>query len=184
MASNNNYGIEGKWYTSADIKDLEDEVSLGDRVEFDRGGVCAHWGIFVGPYQDMRHAVIHFGIFEGGSEFVKKKAIGIPHAASKKPEILADTIGKILGGSGRVRINNSRDYKEKPLDPGDIIEIAKTMHRDQTPIDYNLVHSNCEHFVNICRYNDPHSDQITALQTAGYLLTLAIGAIGAVIGLG
>ncbi|XP_038054224.1 phospholipase A and acyltransferase 2-like [Patiria miniata] len=183
MASNNNYGVVGYWHEPSfpDIKALEGDLCLGDRVEFRRDVGYAHWGIYVGQYRGMRHAVIHFGMFEGGPEFSKKKAMGIPSAASEKPEIRADTIGMIFGGSGRARINNSRDHQEKPLDPGVIIETAKKMHRDKTPIDYNLFSSNCEHFVNLCRYSHPHSDQITAaLQTAGYT-TLAVGAIGAVI---
>ncbi|XP_038061833.1 phospholipase A and acyltransferase 3-like [Patiria miniata] len=176
MATKNNYGIKGNWRESSfpDINALEDELCHGDRLEFNRG-LYSHWGIHVGEYEGMEHAVIHFGKFERGPVFLRFRS-----AVSEKTEIRADTIGQIIGGSGRVRINNSRDNKEEPLDTGNIIGTAMKMHRDETPIVYNLFSKNCEHFVNLCRYGHPHSDQITAaLQTAWNLgqYLLAIGAI-------
>ncbi|XP_038061959.1 phospholipase A and acyltransferase 4-like [Patiria miniata] len=159
MPSNNNFAFVSKWYAFGDIVDLEERLCLGDRLEFDRNGLYAHWGIYVGRYKWMEHAVVHFGIFEGGAAFSKKKTSGSASSASQKPEILADAIGRILDGD-KVRINNSRDNQVEPLDPDDLIEEAKKMHRDKTPIDYRLLSSNCEHFVNLCRYNRPHSEQI------------------------
>ncbi|XP_038061847.1 phospholipase A and acyltransferase 3-like [Patiria miniata] len=174
MAKKNNFGIVGDWHLPSfpDITALEDELCPGDRLEFDFG-IYAHWGIYVGRYQDMRHAVIHFGMFEKRATFSKKKISGSAFAAGQKPEIRADTIGMILGGSGKVRINNSRDLKVEHLDPDVIIETATTMHRDKTPIDYNLIENNCEHFVNLCRYDKPHSQQAE---------DLVIGALGLFVG--
>ncbi|XP_038054896.1 uncharacterized protein LOC119727101 [Patiria miniata] len=168
-----NFGIEGKRYTSKNIADLEDEVCPGDRLEFGHA-LHSHWGIYVGRYNDKEHAVIHFSISGGWSSFSKKKTSSSAFAASQKPEILADQIGKILGASGRVRINNSRDQTVQPLNPYDIIRSAKKMHRVKTPIDYDLLDNNCEHFVNLCRYNKPHSEQAEAVQTTGENVILFI----------
>ncbi|XP_038061974.1 phospholipase A and acyltransferase 2-like [Patiria miniata] len=146
-------------HTSEDIKDVERKLGVGDRLEFNRG-LYAHWGMYVGRFQGMRHAVVHFGVFEKGLECPKKKKSGRAFAASQKPEIRADTIGKILGGSGEVRINNTRDNEVEPLRPNDIIEKTKSNLRDKTPTAYNLYGNNCEHFVNRCRYGTPHSEQL------------------------
>ncbi|XP_038061898.1 phospholipase A and acyltransferase 4-like [Patiria miniata] len=175
----NSFGNKGKWFTSKNIADLEDEVCPGDRLEFDHYWY-AHWGIYVGRYLGEEHAVIHFSMPTGRSAFLKRKISGSAFAASQKPEIRADTIGKILGGSGKVRINNSRDHTVKHLDPNDIIGLAKKMHRDKTSIDYHLLDSNCEHFVNLCRYHEPHSAQAEAVQKTGLrcgigvLVTIAV----------
>ncbi|XP_038061918.1 phospholipase A and acyltransferase 4-like [Patiria miniata] len=179
----NSFGNKGQWYTSKNITDLEDEVCPGDRLEFGHH-LYAHWGIYVGRYHDEEHAVIHFSIPAGGSAFSKKKISGSAFAAGQKPEIRADTIRKILGGSGKVRINNSRDHTVKHLDPDEIIGLAKKMHRDKTPIDYHLLESNCEHFVNICRYDELHSAQAEAVRTAGHLTRRGVAMILCIIQIG
>ncbi|XP_038061949.1 phospholipase A and acyltransferase 3-like [Patiria miniata] len=174
----NNFGVIGAWHkpSLSDIRALEDELCPGDRLEIDNG-IYAHWGIYVGRYQHMEHAVIHFGMFDKRAAFSKKKISGSAFAAGQKPEIRANTIGKILGGSDKVRINNSRDEQVKPLDPDVIIKVAKELHQNKTPINYDLFNYNCEHFVNLCRYDKPHSDQSTdALLTIGVLGLIGAGA--------
>ncbi|XP_038061941.1 phospholipase A and acyltransferase 3-like [Patiria miniata] len=143
------------------MRALEDEVYIGDRLEFNRV-MYSHWGIYVGEYENEKHAVIHFGMFEGGAAFSKKKISGSASSASRKPEIRADPIRKVLGNFGLVRINNIRDKIVKCLDLGVIIRVATEMHRDEKPINYNLFERNCEHFVNLCRYGKAHSEQVDA----------------------
>ncbi|XP_038061872.1 phospholipase A and acyltransferase 4-like [Patiria miniata] len=103
------------------------------------------------------------------------KTSGSAFSASQKLEILADTIGEILGTSGTVRINNSRDHDRQPLSPHAISEKAKKMYRDKAPIDYNLLGSNCEHYMNLSRCDYPTSAQITAAGMAVLKYILAIG---------
>ncbi|XP_038058816.1 phospholipase A and acyltransferase 1-like [Patiria miniata] len=152
----------GKWRKPGDINAFENEVQSGDRLEFQRRwfSCYSHWGIYVGKYEGMEHAVVHCSVTEGGWTFFKEKTSGSASSASQKPKILADTIGNILNGSGWVRFNNSKDKNIQPLFPGDISEKAKKMHRDETPIDYNLIKRNCEHFVNLCRYDKAFSEQV------------------------
>ncbi|XP_038066415.1 phospholipase A and acyltransferase 4-like [Patiria miniata] len=177
IAGNDNCEIVGNWNSPLpwDIKEFEDRLRPGDRLEFHRG-VYEHWGIYVGEYEGMKHAVIHFGMFEGGSAFSKKKAFGSSSAASQKPEIRADTIAQILGScSMKVRINNSRDKEVEPLDLDVIIGVAKIMHRQNTPREYSLFSNNCEHFVNLCRYGEPYSAQ--AVEAVLTVVFLSLGAI-------
>ncbi|XP_038047603.1 phospholipase A and acyltransferase 1-like [Patiria miniata] len=176
MANNNNIELVSNWHLPSppDIMELEDKVCLGDRLEFDRaGGLYAHWGIYVGRYHHMKHAVIHFGMFEGGPAFSKKKISGSASSASQKPEIRADTIWMILGGSGKVRINNSRDSERQLRSSEAISEKAKKMHRDNKGIKYDFLDNNCEHFVNLCRYGKPHSSQAAKLTIIVILVILA-----------
>ncbi|XP_038060107.1 phospholipase A and acyltransferase 1-like [Patiria miniata] len=162
MGLNNGKGV-CDWYkpSPTDITALKAKLYPGDRLEFTNspdGLWYCHWGIYVGPYQGEKHAVIHFGIFEGGKRFARKKLSGRANAAPQKPEIRADTIEKILGGSCKVRINNFRDTLKQHQDTDCIIQQAKDMHQyeGQTTV-YDLVDSNCEHFVNLCRYGEHHT---------------------------
>ena len=166
MAGNSHLGKVGRWHkpSSQDLNALEMTVLPGDRLEFSRAGdLYSHWGIYVGAYNGIEHAVIDFGMFEGGVAFSKKKASGSAVSAGTKPEIRANSIREVLGTSGKVRINNSKDKEQMPLSDKDIVQRAKKMHRQQVQIDYNLLQSNCEHFVNLCRYDKPTSDQADAL---------------------
>ncbi|XP_038065784.1 phospholipase A and acyltransferase 2-like [Patiria miniata] len=165
MASYNNYEIVSDWFTSENINDLECKLCVGDRLEFTSHHTDAHWGIYVGQYQGIRHTVIHCGLLE--REVV---------LANQKPEIRADTIGRILVSSGKVRINNSSDTDQTANDSQLIMEIAKKMHLDKTPSDYNLLSENCEHFANYCRYGAPSIEQAaSAVGTFWSFLRSVIG---------
>ncbi|XP_022108931.1 phospholipid-metabolizing enzyme A-C1-like [Acanthaster planci] len=184
MASNNHFGMVGRWYepNSQDLNALEKTVLQGDRLEFSRDDLYSHWGIYVGRYRGIEHAVIHFGMFEGGAAFSKKKTSGSAVSARTKPKVRADSIREVLGTSGKVRINNSKDKEKDPLSVAVIVDSATEMHREQVEIDYDLFESNCEHFVNFCRYDHAVSDQadaakdVVAIGVAG----LAVGAIAGV----
>ncbi|XP_022111520.1 HRAS-like suppressor 3 isoform X2 [Acanthaster planci] len=189
MASNNHFGMVGRWHepNAQDMNDLERTVLPGDRLEFSRAGEWyAHWGIYVGEYNGMEHAVIHFGMFEGGAAFSKKKTSGSAVSANSKPEVRADSIRAVLGTLGKVRINNSMDKAKTPLSADAVVRRAKKMHRERVAVDYNLIKSNCEHFVNLCRYDNPSSDQVDAAiagaRTALYLVLL-VGAVVAILGI-
>ncbi|XP_038062499.1 uncharacterized protein LOC119732990 [Patiria miniata] len=168
MAANKCW-LVSDWYTSAEIEDLNDKVYLGDILEFRRRswvGRHPRWGIYVGRYQDMKHVVIYFSILEGEARLMSS-------FASQKPEIGADTIGNVLGGYGKVRINNSRDKYQNPSDPLSIVETAKKMHQDKTQDEYKLFGNNYEHFVNNCRYRDSPIKQVPSTPGTGSFLDYA-----------
>ncbi|XP_022108916.1 HRAS-like suppressor 2 [Acanthaster planci] len=178
MASKSHKGTIGAWYEADDhdFRELEQKVRRGDRLEFDRGKY-AHWGIYVGDYHGMEHVVIHFGKFKGGAASSEENTSGSAVSASSKPEIRADSIRAVLGTSSKVRINNSMDKAKTPLSADVVAERAKKMHRERVAIDYNLIKSNCEHFVNRCRYNYPTSYQVYAAFANSFLccVTAVVG---------
>ncbi|XP_022082947.1 retinoic acid receptor responder protein 3-like [Acanthaster planci] len=160
MANENRFGKVSDWRDSTSVKALPSEARPGDRLEFKRVCGYSHWAIYIGEHDKIEHAVIHFSLHEGALIFSALTCSCSAGIASSQPEIRADSIETVLGNSGQVRINNSKDRDTAPFDTSIIVQTAKDKQKSETQPKYSLLRNNCEHFVNSCRYNQTVSEQV------------------------
>ncbi|XP_046557281.1 phospholipase A and acyltransferase 3-like isoform X2 [Haliotis rubra] len=113
----------------------------GDQVEFKRG-VYSHWGVYIGDGY-----VIHLASPDGQSLSKTEKAV-----------VRRDKI-KDVAANSKMYKNNSKGekYGLKAFSKSDIVKRAKSQLGREG---YNLLASNCEHFVSWCCYDIEISDQV------------------------
>uniref|UniRef100_A0A673I951 LRAT domain-containing protein n=1 Tax=Sinocyclocheilus rhinocerous TaxID=307959 RepID=A0A673I951_9TELE len=112
------------------------EPERGDLIEISRKGY-QHWTIYAGDGY-----VIHL---------VKDQHSDA--GATVKKEKLED-----VADNDEYRINNHLDDQYKPRPIEDILQEAENLVGREFP--YNLLSSNCEHFVTLLRYGNPLSQQV------------------------
>ncbi|CAC5380346.1 PLA2G16 [Mytilus coruscus] len=130
-----------------------DNLEEGDLVEFPRGRVYSHWGVYIGNEE-----IIHLagdendginGNFDSGHLFT------ICGRHFNKANVKIDNFWDVVGTS-KAKKNNDKDKKCKPFPPNEIIE--RGMSRLGS-IPYNVLWSNCEHFAAWCRNGENWSQQ-------------------------
>uniref|UniRef100_A0A673I5P9 LRAT domain-containing protein n=1 Tax=Sinocyclocheilus rhinocerous TaxID=307959 RepID=A0A673I5P9_9TELE len=139
----------------------------GDLIEISRKGY-QHWTIYAGDgyvihlVKDRDHDCFYFSI-----------SFSIEHSdagATVKKEKLED-----VADNDEYRINNHLDDQYKPRPIEDILQEAENLVGREFP--YNLLSSNCEHFVTLLRYGNPLSQQVQfkyiTASVGNYRLTLA-----------
>ncbi|XP_046566049.1 phospholipase A and acyltransferase 3-like [Haliotis rubra] len=146
------------------------DLEVGDLLEFKRG-MYSHWALFIGNSE-----VIHLSgeDDDGLGEVDRTHIFTISGVTFDKAIVRRDNFWDVAGDD-MVYKNNSNDSKWKSLPPSQIVERALSKIGR---VGYNLIFSNCEHFVKWCRYNMERSDQVESYATG-----LAVGgAIAAVVG--
>ncbi|XP_046337443.2 phospholipase A and acyltransferase 3-like [Haliotis rufescens] len=152
------------------------DLEVGDLVELKRG-MYSHWALFIG-----NNEVIHLsGEDDDGLGDVDRKHIfTISGVTFDKAIVRRDNFWDVVGDD-MVYKNNSKDSKWKPLRPSQIVERALSK---VGRVGYNLIFSNCEHFVSWCRYNMERSDQVESYATGLAVGGAIAAAVGAVVWLG
>ncbi|XP_068880042.1 phospholipase A and acyltransferase 1-like [Aphelocoma coerulescens] len=137
----------------------------GDLIEIDRK-VYQHWALYVGDGYVINVTPVDEG---APSLFVSTTSIFTRKAKVKK-QLLKEVVG-----DDKWRVNNKYDRSRTPLPVEEIIQHAEEWIDREVP--YDLVGSNCEHFVTMLRYGKGVSDQVrkavigtTAAAVGGILL--------------
>ncbi|KAM7013554.1 phospholipase A and acyltransferase 1-like [Passerculus sandwichensis] len=120
----------------------------GDLIEIDRP-LYQHWALYVGDGY-----VIHVTDEGDSSISLSSSSIGSTIAKVKK-EVLKDVVG-----NHRWRVNNKYDHSCTPFPVEEIIRRAELCIDREVP--YNVLNSNCEHFVTMLRYGEGVSHQVSA----------------------
>ncbi|NXD38467.1 PA216 protein, partial [Copsychus sechellarum] len=118
----------------------------GDLIEIYRGAY-QHWALYVG-----NDYVIH--VTDEGAQSSSGSITSVLTATAKvKKELLMKVAGK-----DKWRVNNKYDRSRTPRPVKEIIRHAERWVGREVP--YDVLRSNCEHFVTELRYGDAVSDQV------------------------
>ncbi|KAH9500280.1 Phospholipase A and acyltransferase 3 [Bulinus truncatus] len=150
-----------------------EQLKLGDRVQFKRG-VYSHWGVYIG---DGR--IVHLAGEENdgiNGDIQVKHVFTISGKRFNKARVAADNFWDVVGND-KAFINNDGDKKWSAFHPEVVVKNALEKIGQEG---YNLISSNCEHFVNWCRYGYNKSDQVDSVFT-GAAASLATGIAIAVV---
>ncbi|XP_054138631.1 phospholipase A and acyltransferase 1-like isoform X1 [Melozone crissalis] len=120
----------------------------GDLIEIDRPGY-QHWALYVGDGY-----VIHLTDEEASSLWLSSSSIQATRAKVKK-ELLKDVVR-----NHKWRVNKTHDRFHTPFPVKEIIQRAE--QRIGEELTYDVLTSNCEHFVTELRYGEGVSDQVSA----------------------
>ncbi|XP_036244710.1 phospholipase A and acyltransferase 1-like [Molothrus ater] len=133
----------------------------GDLIEIDRP-LYQHWALYVGYGY-----VIHVTDEEASSVLLSSSSIRATRAKVKK-QLLKDVVK-----NHKWRVNNKYDQFRTPFPVEEIIRRAELCIDREVP--YDVLTSNCEHFVTMLRYGDGVSDQ--ARKAAAGSALAAVGSI-------
>uniref|UniRef100_A0A0B7AVC6 LRAT domain-containing protein n=1 Tax=Arion vulgaris TaxID=1028688 RepID=A0A0B7AVC6_9EUPU len=136
-------------YNARILKDL----AIGDLIEFPRG-LYSHWAVYLGD-EKVAHLA---GIDNDGvnGDIKPEYMFTISGIKYNKAKVCIDNFWDVVLDSKACK-NNKKDNKWRPLDPKKVVNNALTKLGE---VGYNIFYSNCEHFVNWCRYGISKSDQV------------------------
>ncbi|KAM3669518.1 phospholipase A and acyltransferase 1-like [Ammospiza maritima maritima] len=130
----------------------------GDLIEIDRP-LYQHWALYVGDGY-----VIH--VTDEGASSISLSSSSIRATRAKvKKELLKDVVG-----NHKWRVNNKYDRTRIPFPVEEIIRRAELCIDREVP--YNVLNSNCEHFVTMLRYGEGVSDQVEKAAAGGLAATV------------
>ncbi|KAJ8356855.1 hypothetical protein SKAU_G00196490 [Synaphobranchus kaupii] len=130
----------------------------------------------------FRPAYQHWALYLGDGYIINlmpvdKTQVGrcsLKSVLSQKAVIRLQLLKEVVGGDS-YRINNKYDDDHTPLPICDIVHQARLFIGQEVP--YDLLSSNCEHFVTLLRYGEGVSEQATWAIGAISLVTSAAGAL-------
>ncbi|NWR98192.1 HRSL1 enzyme, partial [Motacilla alba] len=118
----------------------------GDLIEIDRP-LYQHWAIYVGDGY-----IVHVTDEGASSVWLCSSSIRATRAKVKKQLL------EVVVGNHKWRVNNRYDRSRTPLPVEEIIWRAELCIDREVP--YNVLDSNCEHFVTMLRYGEGESEQV------------------------
>ncbi|XP_064241757.1 phospholipase A and acyltransferase 1-like [Passer domesticus] len=133
----------------------------GDLIEIDRP-LYQHWALYLGDGY-----VIHVTDEGASSVWLSSSSI---HAARAK--VKKDPLVEVVK-SHKWRVNNKYDRCRTPFPVEEIIRRAELCIDREVP--YNVLKSNCEHFVTMLRYGEGESRQVQ--NAAAGSAAVAVGSI-------
>ncbi|NXP12415.1 HRSL1 enzyme, partial [Thinocorus orbignyianus] len=136
----------------------------GDLIEIFRPAY-QHWALYLGDGYIINVAPVEEG---PPATFSSAKSV-FSRRARVKMQLLKDVVG-----NDTYRINNKYDGTYAPLPVREIIQRAEYLIDQE--VSYDLVSSNCEHFVTLLRYGEGVSDQARRAISAIGFATAAAGA--------
>ncbi|NXA82102.1 HRSL1 enzyme, partial [Thryothorus ludovicianus] len=120
----------------------------GDLIEIDRP-LCQHWVLYMGDGD-----VVHLSPIDEGAPSVSGSSASIQATRAKvKKEKLLDVVK-----DNTWCIKNKYDRSHTPLPAEKIIWCAECCIGRE--VLYDVLGSNCEHFVTMLRYGEPLSEQV------------------------
>ncbi|CAJ0601418.1 unnamed protein product [Cylicocyclus nassatus] len=123
--------------------DLVYYLRPGDLVVFDRGAY-QHWGVFIGreEHQGKRvNKVIHLVPVAGS------RSAG----TSRQATVVKESLKEVAAG-GKVRLDNSKDFYQRPFDGASVVLRARRELRMAKERTYDMFFGNAELFACFCRY--------------------------------
>ncbi|KFP34124.1 Phospholipid-metabolizing enzyme A-C1, partial [Colius striatus] len=136
----------------------------GDLIEVFRP-LYQHWALYLGD----GYVINVVPEDEGPTSILGSAASVFSNRARVKIQLLKDVVG-----SNTYRVNNKYDNTCTPLPVHVIIQRAQSFVNKE--VSYNVLDSNCEHFVTMLRYGEAVSNQATRAIGAIGFVTVAAGA--------
>ncbi|KAM7013468.1 phospholipase A and acyltransferase 1-like isoform 1-T1 [Passerculus sandwichensis] len=134
----------------------------GDLIEIDRPGY-QHWALYVGD----GYVINVTPVDEGAPSLLVSTTSVFTKKAKVKKQLL-----KVVVENHKWRVNNKYDRSHSPFPVKEIIRRAEQWIDREVP--YDVLTSNCEHFVTMLRYGEGVSDQVTKVVIGA---TAAVGGI-------
>uniref|UniRef100_A0A3Q3K6Q6 LRAT domain-containing protein n=1 Tax=Monopterus albus TaxID=43700 RepID=A0A3Q3K6Q6_MONAL len=127
----------------------------------------------------FRPAYQHWALYLGDGYIINLTPVGqletryITSIFSSKAVVRMQLLKEVVG-SDSYRVNNKYDHSHTPLPIYEIIQRAQVLIDQE--VSYDLLGSNCEHFVTLLRYGEGVSEQATRAIGAISLVTAAASA--------
>ncbi|NXK70529.1 HRSL1 enzyme, partial [Sylvietta virens] len=121
----------------------------GDLISFYRP-LYQHWALYVGD----GYVINVTPVDEGAPSLSVSTTSVFTRKAKVKKQLLKEVAGK-----DKWRVNNKYERSRTPLPVKEIIWISKEWIDREVP--YDVLGSNCEHFVTELRYGEAASDQVS-----------------------
>ncbi|XP_064008984.1 phospholipase A and acyltransferase 1 [Pogoniulus pusillus] len=137
----------------------------GDLIEIFRPAY-QHWALYLGDGYIINVAPID----EGSTSAFASAASVFSRKARVRMQLLKDVVG-----NDTYRVNNKYDDIYPPLPVKDIIRRAQRLIGQE--VSYDVLGSNCEHFVTSLRYGKAVSGQADTAVTAMAVTTVAAGVV-------
>ena len=96
----------------------------------------------------------HYGVFVSEDEVIQFGLPDDPGRPSEQIKVLATDINTFLFGGELETAKYTNEEKKKMCTPDEIIKIARSRIGEG---DYDILHNNCEHFVNSCVFGEKRS---------------------------
>ncbi|KAA0707350.1 Phospholipid-metabolizing enzyme A-C1 [Triplophysa tibetana] len=141
--------------SEADHSQSNEEPQPGDLIEIFRPAY-QHWALYLGDDESQAAAVS-----------------SVKSVFSRKAVVRMQLLKEVVGGDS-YRINNKYDDNHTPLPVSEIIQRAQRLIGQE--VSYDLLGSNCEHFVTLLRYGEAVSEQASRAIGAMSLVTAAASA--------
>ena len=105
----------------------------------------------------------HYGIFVSEQEVIQFGLPDDPMRPAEQVKVLTSDIATFLGG-GEVEVGQPEGPEKKALrKPEQIVSLAKSRLGEGG---YDILHNNCEHFVNDCAFGTPSSSFVDNVRQA------------------
>ena len=103
----------------------------------------------------------HYGIFVSEDEVIQFGLPDDPGKPSEQIKVLATDITTFLCGGELETANYTKEEKKSMRTPDEIIKIARSRIGEGG---YDILHNNCEHFVNSCAFGEERSSFINDIR--------------------
>ncbi|XP_018944473.1 phospholipase A and acyltransferase 1 isoform X2 [Cyprinus carpio] len=144
--------------------EADEEPQPGDLIEIFRPAY-QHWALYLGNGYIINLTPV--------DESQAAAVSSVKSVFSRKAVVRMQLLKEVVGGDS-YRINNKYDDSHTPLAVSEIIERAQLLIGQE--VSYDLLGSNCEHFVTLLRYGEGVSEQASRAIGAISLVTAAASA--------
>uniref|UniRef100_A0A3Q3K8Q8 LRAT domain-containing protein n=1 Tax=Monopterus albus TaxID=43700 RepID=A0A3Q3K8Q8_MONAL len=129
-----------------DLPEPSGDPQPGDLIEIFRPAY-QHWALYLGDGYIINLTPDDFS-------FSLLKSVHFDFKAVVRMQLLKEVVG-----SDSYRVNNKYDHSHTPLPIYEIIQRAQVLIDQE--VSYDLLGSNCEHFVTLLRYGEGVSEQVS-----------------------
>uniref|UniRef100_A0A3Q0S3N4 Phospholipase A and acyltransferase 1 n=1 Tax=Amphilophus citrinellus TaxID=61819 RepID=A0A3Q0S3N4_AMPCI len=154
-----------------DLPDLSGDPQPGDLIEIFRPAY-QHWALYLGDGYIINLTPV--------DETQAAAMSSVKSVFSRKAVVRMQLLKEVVG-SDSYRVNNKYDHNHTPLPVSEIIQRAQVLIDQE--VSYDLLGSNCEHFVTLLRYGEGVSEQQASRAIGAISLVTAAASAFSVLGL-
>uniref|UniRef100_A0A8D3E7D1 LRAT domain-containing protein n=1 Tax=Scophthalmus maximus TaxID=52904 RepID=A0A8D3E7D1_SCOMX len=132
-----------------DLPDPSGDPQPGDLIEIFRPAY-QHWALYLGDGYIINLTPV--------DESQAAAMSSVKSVFSRKAVVRMQLLKEVVG-SDSYRVNNKYDHNHTPLPTCEIIQRAQVLIDQE--VSYDLLGSNCEHFVTLLRYGEGVSEQVS-----------------------
>ncbi|KAF3690865.1 Phospholipid-metabolizing enzyme A-C1 [Channa argus] len=147
-----------------ELSDPSGDPQPGDLIEIFRPAY-QHWALYLGDGYIINLTPV--------DESQAAAMSSVKSVFSRKAVVRMQLLKEVVGNDS-YRVNNKYDHNHTPLPVSEIIQRAQDLIGQE--VSYDLLGSNCEHFVTLLRYGEGVSEQATRAIGAISLVTAAASA--------